>query len=908
MSGSSFISYIKNFKIEKGKEEDLKANVLYHAGDYSNASYLIPPNQHDIFIKMVADDIFKTKARSFKRVFNETGQEIKKYILDFDFKVPEKMYDEMRGEGEFLSPTRLLSISESVNKVLGTVYERSFIDKLELFIMKKQFPGPIDSDAGILIKDGLHMVIPELKADEDTLLYLRERLISDLFRKDGAIFGPLVAKAGDIVDEAILKKTAWMLYGCSKSGQDPYLVNYSLKFKDMQLISVPTDDAVHHSFVSRFKMLYLSDPAPFKKDFDEFIIYKSGKKKKDSEMSIIHSMVDGKDAVQYTAEQLAYYWQILDSLAPIRYEEYEQWIEIGFILSSISRKSKKMYDLWYRFSLKSKKKFGDGTSWVPDQIWDKSRHGFWNEGSLMVRLKQDNLKVYNDITTKNIIQRILAHGGKSWEDTDIAEILYLQAKEQFKMCSFKVNDRRVFQFVDHIWRLRNNDTCLRNFLRIQTKAKFVEAHKIASDAKNLSLQNSDDSNESEKIQEAAKKLEETISLALCKMRKNVFKRNVIDSVFDHLNDYDFLDNINKKHFKFAFKNGVLDGIKGVFADGDPDDLITQQCPWNYYKYDPMADYHQYFLDIDTFYDTIFPDPELSKYMKHLDARALFATTNDARTFIYYGSGQNGKTKKTTIFETGFGPDYYTEINVGCFTQTRKKSSDADSEKAKLKDKRISCTSEIGKNETVSMALVKEVTGGGQVTGARDLFQSAKDGTFQAIVRLFWQVNYLPKIDCDIDVGVERRLRVIKFVVQFVDADDSRIKKDPYHFKPRDNDIDLKIETWKEFYCSYLAHIYLTEIFGKDALKEPEAIKAATKEYLSSIDMLQNFKNDAFEAADAEEVIDADRVYAIFQAWQKQSNFTEKVSRNEILEYMKNRFEKNFKNGKFEGLRSKIAIF
>lgn len=886
----NFVTFLQNkFKTKNTtSKEEINTNVTYYHPESTTISYFIPPNYYDIFLEKISKEIFGTPSRGFEARYNEQGQAIKKFIMDFDFITTKEVFEAVAGgHDRVFNESNVKYIVSTIDSLLRSFYTESVVDGLEIYIMKRNKGVTVEQDGRM--KDGLHLSIPDLRCDSNFLLYFRKKFIHRLFKITDSPFYPARDNAEEIVDKHVLLRTAWMIYGCSKTGDKPYLVNYSYKLNDLNNPIVEGHD--HKGCVKKFSMLYLDNATSYDVKFDsseipvEFQQQKAGLK-----------ILPGTGK-QYTTEEVSNIWKILDNLSSKYYTDYMEWKNVGLILSSMSRQSDQIYPLWIKFSQKSMKQFNQSSS---DSLWSNAVEGFWNESHLMNRLKQSNMKVYEEILNGDLKKKIYYHFGP-WLEHDVAEILWYYAKDRFKMCSVKHNDKQVYEFSDHIWKYRKNSVSLHMCLKREVYGLFHSVLTKVSEEINKSTGDvSDDSVESEEKIKGIKLKRKNIETLLSNLRRERFKKDVVDAAFDFFNDYEFMDNMNKKPNLFAFKNGVLNTWTGEFLPGNPDDNITQQCPFNYYPY--TEEVKEVFDQIDKFYASIFPNPELARFMKHIDAECLQKTTNDARTFFCYGSGSNGKTKRTTLFQSGFGNDYYCELDVGVLTQTRKKNGEANSEKAKLKDKNVCYTSEIGKNEKLNMATVKELTGGGQVTGGREIYKSASEGQFKASSRIFWQINYKPKIDCDIDDGVERRLRVIIFEVMFVRDDDPRILKNPEKYKARDEAIDIKIEIWAKYYCSYLAHILITEIIGKPRIVEPKCVVDATAEYLASINMLEKFKRDSFEETEPFTVLTVDQIWFQFIKWQKESNFNEKLSKEEVVEYMRNRFEKYINGKEFAGLK------
>jgi hypothetical protein len=91
-------------------------------------------------------------------------------------------------------------------------------DKFEVYVTEK--PGP-RLDKGFL-KDGIHLTVPQIVIRPSIQLMLREDVLGPL----SAILGPLnlANQIEDVVDEAVIERNNWMMYGSKKPGGEPYAV------------------------------------------------------------------------------------------------------------------------------------------------------------------------------------------------------------------------------------------------------------------------------------------------------------------------------------------------------------------------------------------------------------------------------------------------------------------------------------------------------------------------------------------------------------------------------------------------------------------------------------------------------------------------------------------------------------
>jgi len=880
---------LKEFEIKGKLEDDMDANILYQdlENEYTNTKYYIPGNYYEVFLKHLAK-AQENDDKSRKRVFNEKGQPIKKFIMDFDFKVPSSLYSIVsNSESRLMNDDFIHVMVKKIREILNDMYDFSSSD--ELYVMIKSAPTYMTIKDVEYTKDGLHLAIPTLTCDESTLLYIREQIMQQLFKEKGSLFTLLEELADSIVDKQILLKTAWKIYGNSKSGYDPYIVNYSYNMVTMEK-SLPK--ATLCEYIKLFAMLYISRITDFKTGYkSNSIIYEKYKLKKEE------YIVDDSGDKMYTKEELDKYWKILDNLAKTRYNDYEGWSAVGLTMSSFSHHNAKMFELFVRFSQKTT--LGNFDLESCTKLWNSARPGAANERRLYNYLKFDNIVIYKQIVECDALVYILEHD-PSWTDDCVATLAHIMGKDRFKVVSPKHNTFVYYEFTKHIWKERPNEISFHNFLKNEVSSLLIQAKTILDKRSNDALMSlhSIDNKMSDEI-DIHKKRANAVYGLVKDIKTERHKASYVKAARDKFNDYDFLEDINKKSGIFMFKNGAAHN-DGTFGDGNPDDKITLQCPHDYVVYDEKSYNIRYFLEIERFYEDIYPDPELREFVKKIDAKSLFETTG-SESYMAIGEGKNGKSKKANLVSQAFGPDYYAEVDVGCMTGGRKKSGDTNTEKAKMRNKRTVYFSELGKNETITSALFKEMTGGGQVTGGRDLYQSARDSIFKCVARLWWQSNHYPKIDCEIDYAIIRRIRVVPYQVRFVSEDDPKIISNPKFFKCDDPDIDAKIEKWSEYYCSYLFYVYKTEVMGKPVPGIPQSMMDATNKYLSSINTLERFKNEMFKVGTDTDSIDFTLIYGKFTKWKSEAGFEEKYSKDEILVFLTSRFKDHVADGKFVGL-------
>jgi len=126
--------------------------------------------------------------------------------------------------------------------------------------------------------------------------------------------------------------------------------------------------------------------------------------------------------------------------------------------------------------------------------------------------------------------------------------------------------------------------------------------------------------------------------------------------------------------------------------------------------------------------------------------------------------------------------------------------------------------------------------GNDIISARGLFQEQMYFTPQA--KYILATNELPELD--IDGGVKRRVRCIKWEMEFKGDDDGFDPTNPRHIR-KDSEINERIKTteWKQNFIWILINEVYPE-YIKGGLNEPEEITCETSNYMKENDKFGEF--------------------------------------------------------------------
>lgn len=190
--------------------------------------------------------------------------------------------------------------------------------------------------------------------------------------------------------------------------------------------------------------------------------------------------------------------------------------------------------------------------------------------------------------------------------------------------------------------------------------------------------------------------------------------------------------------------------------------------------------------------------------------------------------------------------------------------------------RLAITDETAEREQVDLGLVLGMTGGGE-TKARCLH--ANNVEFTITHTPFVQTNYPPAMSASaIKDNVVRRLRVIPFPNSYVGADSF----DPTNatHRLRDNGLKdrMKEEESLRQVLSWIARGSVEWYASANGLgSPPEAVRNATREYLSEADKLQLFIDQHCEFGEEHSTLENDFV-GLYNSFSSESNSKEQLKK------------------------------
>ena len=273
------------------------------------------------------------------------------------------------------------------------------------------------------------------------------------------------------------------------------------------------------------------------------------------------------------------------------------------------------------------------------------------------------------------------------------------------------------------------------------------------------------------------------------------------------------------------QNGVVDLRTKELIEHHPS---QKQMKTTKVAYDPSSRCPNF----KAFLNSIFEgDQELISWMKKCLGYQLTGLVSEQVFFVAYGTGANGK---STLYETIIDllGDYAGTMQFETILAGDKSNTRTLEAVGRLQGMRMLLASEVDSNKRLSEALIKQLTGGDTLTGAK-LYGGSYEFRPQHKINLLG--NYIPQTT-DTSYGMERRIMVIKFGKQFTSGE-------------RDISLPEKLKLEAEGIFAWMvegAYLWYNEVesrAGSSALGSCKAIDVATKSYLSDNDTLGTFLTD-----------------------------------------------------------------
>jgi len=295
-------------------------------------------------------------------------------------------------------------------------------------------------------------------------------------------------------------------------------------------------------------------------------------------------------------------------------------------------------------------------------------------------------------------------------------------------------------------------------------------------------------------------------------------------------------------------NGVLNLRDGSLRDGLPEDFIRTYAPTPWVPNAEAPRWKQFLQEI------FAGDEELIAFVQRLLGYGITGTSNEHKFPVLWGSGSNGKDTLLKALRNALGV-YVGPINAAALVSKDSNPEGATPHLCALQGLRIGWASETKEGARMNEALVKFVTGGGEITG-RPLY--GKPITFMPSHLIILLTNHKPHADAE-DWALWERILLLPFTQQFVDKPQGKRQY------PRDNDLDAKLAAEAPGILRWLVEGCLS--YQAMGLCPPASVAAATEEYRNDENTLAQFFDDCCHIGDGARVGARD-LYRAYVEWMK----------------------------------------
>jgi P4 family phage/plasmid primase-like protien len=547
--------------------------------------------------------------------------------------------------------------------------------------------------------------------------------------------------------------------------------------------------------------------------------YKS-ETKKNSHNKKLHLINDGD--IYSDKEIIRKYLDVLD---PDRYTDRNKWLNVGFILHSISPDNE---DLWHYFSSKWEhyNEQDCATAWLSFSNCEY----IYTIHSLMYLAQIDNLEEFEEVS-----KEIPNHDIKFLRPFDnvISKLIYRLYGEKFVCSNPEKNEWYFFNAIR--WEKENKSYNLRK-LMINDVFNRIENYRrlLIKDGANEELI----------------KNYHNILMILGSGRK----LQCLELEFYNHNFYKIIDQ-NKD--LIGFENGLFDLTSMEFRRGNPSDYVSMSTGYEYKEFSPDSPEYR---EITSLIRKILPRDDVRHFTLKSLASCLDGHIRDENFYIWSGknaSGGNGKSTLMDLLLKALG-DYGYTAPVSLVTAKRESASSANSALANLQNKRAVIMQEPEYTERIQVGVMKALTGGDRIS-TRDLHSSQIE--FKPHAKLFMACNKIPSLS-DIDGGVMRRLKITEFTSRFVDNPSGTSEPGVHEFK-LDKNLKAKLDDYKVVFMNVLIHYY--QKYREEGLVPPAPVVEITKKYELDNNVIKQFVDENIQTGDRTSFIALQEIKDKFKA-------------------------------------------
>jgi P4 family phage/plasmid primase-like protien len=836
--------------------------------------YSIKSDELDEFYKLYSDVVFNNDT---KLSIVEKLQEVCPLVIDLDFKYINN-FNERQYTNSFIK-----QFIKFIFEKLAHLYNLEDKHSLIWIMEKQNICNNIDKQ-NYKSKDGIHILLPSIHANIETYKIFIDEILNDSETLKDILNETCLSipdnNINEIIDKSIYTGN-WLLYGSGK--EDDIERNNIYTLTNIYKFNLSSE-----TFVKKNINLYLNSPIdiirknsvalPRKENitYTEYLenklkdITKSNNVVMKTSINInlnlndmdIDELIHIKMEKKINKEDINIACKLVNILNADRSEDYKDWIQLGFLLNTLSQQRSVedqediIFASYKNFSKKSSK-YNENEIIKQWNRFTKTNKNEYTLGTLHYWAKMDNMEEYNKIMKEALIGEINNYlfKGLVGEPNAVARTVYKYFKNMFIYINSKketwyfYNDKKGGK-----WELTNKGMELKK--RLSTEIfdiyDYVERH----------WKKEYDKEENDEKKDDIKKFKINKILAVkSDLLKTFFKKNVIEECKEFFDDKEFMNKLDQNTQLIGFENGIYDLNTKMFRQGLPDDYISLSTgyPLKVSKMpielnninnevqnivmnsliDKDKEFSQIVNSFEKFIKQVIPIDDVRNYLFRFLSSCLSGEVREEKFRLWTGSGGNGKSKIIELFNLILG-NYSGQLDVSYLTNKRGGSSQASPELENIRNARFVYLTEPDKNDTIFVGKLKQITGGDKLN-TRQLYGETSE--FKPQFKMVLMCNELPELAGN-DGGTWRRIEVLDFISKFVEEPNPN-NKNP-HIYLMDKQLQSNFEYWKILFMIKLLNIYndynKSEKDGGGTQPPPEVLEA-TERYKCSNDIISQWYND-----------------------------------------------------------------
>ena len=695
------------------KKNDPSTNIVDR---YTHICYNIPEKYIPKCFKFM--EMYRRKKLKF--MIYEKQQEYSGIMLDFDIK-------------QSMSKTQI--DTQHYHRLCSNVFELLYkylqieTGKKEFYVAFTKKPKVVYSDEKNYYKDGLHMIIPNIKVTREFKRFFIDKLVE--LGTIEKIFKDVIPLDGTDRSSFIDKNSAHVgvhfIGSATKPDTPPYDLNCVFKVQtigsdDIIPVVQPDFDNNNTNVCYEFSLNWE------KPSIKNGIVVKTKYQPQIQFMDIIDKYkrpdafnVDDDDDDCYGDLSILgihdanskFIKELLDMLHPKRASDYSMWFDVICALAHTSQSYKSLAEY---FSRKCPDKFNISEF---EKTWNSiliKKNTKLSISSLHYWAKTDNPDRYEEVRNTDIYKTVVNKCYDSrtegiLEHFDVAEVLYASLKDKF-VYDRDENGGTWYEFIIEGDQCKNGELFKwrrykdrPNSLMLYMSINMPVLFKKVLDY--IKSQLKDATQDALKWQYVVYKNFQRSCRSLC---NSGFKRGVAveaEQLFEQMGFYEKLDadpNI------IGVSNGVLRlSKKCELKTGHHGHLVSKFTPVQYKPFNPNDPYTKRVIIA---LRNLFPDdePDTFDFIMHYLASTLDGHKKESIMLFLVGKGSNGKSFIVELHKGAIGANYAVKMPISFLTSKAKDAETATPALMQLKDAHFAYYSESNRCEILNVAKIKEFTG------------------------------------------------------------------------------------------------------------------------------------------------------------------------------------------------------